>query len=124
MKVIYISGKYRDKRGTYYVEQNIFSAKEYALFVWKNGAVALCPHLNTAFFDGAYGIQDRRWIEGDIELVNRCDAVWCIPGWSESIGAKAERDAAVMAGIPVLYNEREVLAFIQDGAEGLSKMRE
>lgn len=47
------------------------------------------------------------WREQDLEILKRCDAVAVLklPGWQESIGVRAEIDAAIMNGIPVLYVE-------------------
>ena len=112
MKVIYIAGHYRDERGEYYVRTNIRIAENAALYVWFNGGVALCPHKNTAGFGGAYGIYDKTWLDGDLELLTRCDAIWALDGWDTSAGATAEVEFAKAHGIKVLYNELEVLVML------------
>lgn len=112
MKVVYISGRYRDPRGAFYIRANIREAERAALFVWKYGGVALCPHLNTALFDGAFGIPDDTWLKGDFELVRRCDAVWALPGWESSVGASAEVKLANEIGLPVLYDQADVLKYL------------
>ncbi len=58
-----------------------------AVFVWQHGAAALCPHKNTALFGGVPGCPDQVWLEGDCEMLLRCDAVFAIPGWRDSSGA-------------------------------------
>jgi len=68
MKVLYICGPYRGRRLV-----NIVRARSAALFVWRCGGVALCPHLNTAFFDGK--MPDQVWLDGDLELLSRSDAI-------------------------------------------------
>ena len=114
MKVIYVAGKYRDERGEYWVRQNILMAEEYALLVWKCGGVALCPHKNTSGFGGAITARgDDVWLEGDLELISRCDAVWAIPDWENSSGAVKEVEFAKARNIPVLYHLTEVHKFIQ-----------
>ena len=112
MKVIYISGRYRDERGEFYVRMNIREAEQAALFVWKNGGVALCPHKNTAGFGGAYMIPDEIWLEGDIELLRRCDALWATDNHIASKGALEEIEFANNSGIPVLYSQADVLNFL------------
>lgn len=112
MKVIYISGHYRDKRGAYYILENILSARRAALEVWKIGGVALCPHLNTAFFDGAFDISDTVWLDGDLELISRCDAVLLLSDWENSLGAVIEKEKAEDLGIPVFTTMRQVKNFI------------
>jgi len=112
MKVIYIAGRYRDKRGEYYVRCNIREAERAALFVWMSGGAALCPHKNTAGLGGAYGIADNVWLEGDMELLKRCDAVWMLPGWESSEGAEREFSFAFNNNIPRLYDQHDVLLFL------------
>lgn len=113
MKVIYIAGKYNDPRGAYWIKENIRDAELCALFVWELGGVALCPHKNTALFDGALNEPDPSvWIEGDLELLRRCDAIWLIPGWMDSKGANVEREFAEKMGLPVLYSHNDVREYL------------
>jgi hypothetical protein len=99
-KVIYIIGPFR---GASYWDQvqNIRRAEEAALRVWQMGGVALCPHLNTANFQGA--LPDSVWLEGDLEFVRRSDAVLCISGWQKSEGSIKEVAEAEKSHLPVLY---------------------
>jgi hypothetical protein len=112
VKLIYIAGRYRDPRGEFYVLTNILEARRAALFVWLNGGAALCPHSNTAFFGGAFGIQDATWLEGDLEMLRRCDAVWALPGWEGSAGARGEVEEAGRVGVRVLYSQADVVEFL------------
>jgi hypothetical protein len=66
------------------------------------GDVAVCPHLNTANFQGA--LPDQVWLDGDLVLMKKCDAVLLIPGWHRSVGAREEVKVAVEEGIPVCYS--------------------
>jgi len=113
MKVIYIAGHYRDPRGEFYVRCNIREAERAALMVWLWGGAALCPHKNTAGFGGAHGIADETWLKGDLELLERCDAVWALPGWDTSIGATGEVNHAKSLNIPVFTAENEVYDFLK-----------
>lgn len=103
MKVIYIAGSYRDKRGEWFVRQNIRKAEEYALAIWKLGAVALCPHKNTAGFGGAIDSDENVWLVGDLELISRCDALLIVPGWEDSEGTKVEIEFAREHGMPIFF---------------------
>lgn len=98
MKVVYVAGKFRSK-SFWGVVQNVRQAELVALEVWRAGAAALCPHTNTANFDGA--ADDMLWLEGDKEMLRRCDAVVLVPNWTDSAGAKAEVELAVSIGLPV-----------------------
>lgn len=109
MKVIYVAGPFRGPN-SWEIEQNIRRAETLALEVWRAGAAALCPHTNTRFFKGA--ADDRVWLDGDLELLARCDAILMTPDWERSSGARAERDFAIERGLPVLYDLETAKDFI------------
>ena len=109
MKVIYISGKFRGA-DSWAMEQNIRRAEELALEVWRLGAVALCPHLNTRFYQGA--LPDQVWLDGDLELVNRCDAMLMVDNWKESQGAQLEHSYALKIKQPVFYDLQELYGWL------------
>jgi hypothetical protein len=113
--VIYIAGPFRSKKpGDHWEQtQNIRRAEALALEVWKAGHVALCPHLNTANFQGA--LPDDVWLDGDLELLRRCDAVLLVAGYQESAGTHREIREAVDAGIPVYegYALKLLLAYLE-----------
>ncbi len=100
MKVVYIAGPFRGPNA-WEIEENIRRAERLALEVWRIGAAALCPHTNTRFFQGA--ADDAVWLDGDLELLKRCDAVLMTLDWNRSTGATAERRWAQTCGIPVFY---------------------
>ena len=115
-KVIYVAGPYRDPRGEWHVRENIRSAEKVAMEIWQRGGVALCPHKNTAFFGGLPGTDDDTWLQGDLELLRRCDALMVAPKWRASSGALAEVTFARQHKILVLYNYQELWDFL--GFEG------
>ncbi len=88
MKLVYVAGPYLDPRGTRFVEENIRAAEAVALELWKMGAAVICPHANTRHFDGA--APDSVWLEGDLEILRRCDALVAVPNWERSTGTLAE----------------------------------
>jgi nucleoside 2-deoxyribosyltransferase len=98
MKVVYVAGPYRG-RSAWEIEQNIRKAEELALEVWRSGAAAICPHANTRYFQGA--APDAVWLDGDLEILARCDAVILVDGWGMSEGTTAEIRFAKETGIPV-----------------------
>src|SRR4051794_53627 len=99
MKLIYLAGPYRAP-SLWALVQNIQRAEALALQVWREGAACICPHKNTALFDGA--APDEVWLQGDLEMLRRCDAVICTEDWRTSAGASAEVEVAKRIGIPVL----------------------
>lgn len=96
LPVIYISGPFRAP-DDYRKKLNRDAAEALAFLVWQVGAVALCPHMNTANFDQA--LPDAVWLAGDIELLRRCDAMVLTPNWALSEGATAERLWARAKGV-------------------------
>lgn len=112
MLVIYICGPFRAPTDWGRV-QNIRRAEAAALEVWRAGMVALCPHMNTANFDGA--APDGVWLAGDLELLRRCDAVLLVEGWDNSSGARAEIVEAKRWLVPV-FEEIEQLRLWQSRA--------
>ena len=100
MKLVYIAGPYRGA-SEWEVVQNIRRAEALALQVWQSGAACICPHKNTALLGGA--ADDSVWLEGDLEMMKRCDAVLCTDDWRRSNGAIEEVRIATEVGIPIFY---------------------
>jgi hypothetical protein len=93
MQIIYIAGPYRGKskiKVINYIQRqiNIFKARQVAGELWKLGYAVICPHSNSANFDGK--CDDKIFLEGDKEILKRCDLVVLLPDWIESEGTKAE----------------------------------
>lgn len=112
MKVIYVAGAYSDPRGPWYIKQNIDAAEAVALELWRMGAAVICPHKNTAFFDGADGTSRDTWILGDMAILQRCDAIYMMDGWERSEGATDELKMARDIGLPVLMNMDEAKDYL------------
>lgn len=101
MKVIYVSGKFR--ADSYWgIFQNVRHAEGAALRLWKQGYAVVCPHLNTANFQGAIA-NDAIWLQGDLEILSRCDAIYMLKDWERSKGAKRELEVAIENNLEVLY---------------------
>lgn len=94
--IVYIAGPYRGD-----VQKNIASARKVAKEVWESGNVALCPHLNTAHFELDCSCCDQIYINGDLDLLARCDAIVMCPGWEQSKGSLGEHAYASERGIPI-----------------------
>lgn len=109
MRVVYVAGPFRGPNA-WEIEQNIRRAETLALEVWKLGAAALCPHTNTRFFQGA--ADDSVWLDGDLELLRRCDAVLLTPDWKRSTGARAEAVWARECGLQVFHSINELQAWL------------
>lgn len=104
MKLAYIAGPYRSDtiRGTV---ENIRRAEAVAIKYWKKGYAVICPHMNTALFDGL--LPDGVWLEGDIEILKRCDVIILMRGWSQSKGAQLEYDIAKKNDLEVIEDSKQ-----------------
>ncbi len=104
---VYIAHKIRDPRGAYYVEQHIREAEAIALELWKLGEQVgvpigvVCPGANTRAMDGF--VKDFTFLDGDLGIVAKSDAVVMAPGWVDSEGAKEEHRFALENKIPIFY---------------------
>jgi len=102
MKVAYIAGPYRSEtiQG---IAENIRKAERIAIKYWKGGYAVICPHKNTALFDGE--CPDNVWLEGDIEIMKRCDVVIMTPDWRQSEGARQEHEIAMSLEKEIIYEQ-------------------
>ena len=100
MKVAYIVGPYRSKT-VHGIVENIRRAEAIAIKYWQFGYAVICPHKNTALFDGL--APDHVWLDGDIEILKRCDVIVMTPGWENSSGSKAELEIAKQLGKEIIY---------------------
>lgn len=98
MKVAYIAGPFRSKT-PWGVELNIRMAEMVAASYWRKGFAVITPHANSRFFTGI--VPDETFLEGDLEILKRCDLLVLAPGWEQSEGAKAERELALALRIPI-----------------------
>ena len=105
MRVIYVAGPFRGPN-SWEMELNIRRAETLALEVWRAGFAVVCPHTNTRFYQGA--APDAVWLEGDLEILLRCDGVIVTPDWERSSGAREEVRVAHENNIPVYANIEEL----------------
>ena len=105
MRLVYVAGPYRAPT-EWQLVQNIRKAEALALDVWRLGLACICPHKNTALLGGA--APDSLWLEGDLEMMRRCDAVICTDDWQRSEGARNEVAEAKRLAIPVFFSIDEL----------------
>jgi hypothetical protein len=103
MLVVYIAGPFRGANG-WEIEENVRRAERLSLKVWAAGAVALCPHNNTRFFQGT--LPDSVFIEGTKEMLRRSDVVLFTWNWKLSEGARDEYVDAVALKKRVFYSDK------------------
>lgn len=101
MPLAYVSGPYRHKKGTAYVEMNIRKAEATAQALWQMGFSVICPHTNTRHFDGL--CEPEVWLAGDLVMVEKADCLVMVGGWQYSSGATLEWEHGLAKGKKVFY---------------------
>lgn len=112
MKLIYVAGPYRAETEAG-VHANIQAAEGFAIAILKMGAMPVCPHKNSAYLGGV--VEDEVILKGDLELMQRCDAVFMMPSWRESSGATQEHDIARELGITRLFTLVDLQNWLEMG---------
>jgi hypothetical protein len=106
---MYIAGPYRASTVAG-IRQNIENARAVAEYwVKQDGWYPVTPHLNTAFMDGI--VDDGKFLDGALNLLEKCDAICLVKGWEKSAGTLAEVEKAKMLNIPVfrtIPNKQEI----------------
>lgn len=83
------------------VEHNISVAAWWGVRLARSGAFPVVPHSNTSHpgYERAQGYEF--WIAGTARLLCSCDAVFLLPEWRNSSGARGEEALAREFGLPV-----------------------
>jgi hypothetical protein len=102
LKLAFISGPYRADTVVGIVE-NIRRAEAVAKKYWLLGYVVICPHMNTALFDGL--LPDEAWLMGALEILVRCNTIVMMEGWEDSSGAKEELRYAKKWDKEIIYEK-------------------
>lgn len=61
----------------------------------------ICPHANSAHMEDEIDLPNEAFLQGDLEILARCDAIVMTPDWAKSHGAIEEKAFAEARGIPV-----------------------
>ena len=107
--LIYVSGKYTDQTQER-TRGNVLVARMIAQRLIDKGAYIFCPHTHS---HGFHGLTHSDWLEMDCHILSVCDAIYMIPNWKESAGAKEEYHEALANNIPVLFNMDEASQWIE-----------
>lgn len=117
-RVVYVAGPIRAP-SAWQREQNIRRAEAAALEVWRMGAAPICVHAAGRFYDEEEARRDG-WLEADLELVRRADAVLLVDGWDVSEGAQGEKREAERLGLPAFYSLAGLRRWIESKKEAKS----
>jgi len=103
--LIYIAGPYTADTPEK-IHQNITNALDMAAKVWQAGHVAIFPHGNTYHFEQRdIGLTNEDYINGDLDILRRCDAILMLEGWQTSKGAVKEHYKACQLNMPIYFGK-------------------
>jgi len=102
METLFIAGAYRSSDSSE-IERNIRLAEQHSIELWNRGYKVFCPHLNTQHFEVKAEAEEKEYRDFDIRMLQCCDAVFALPNWQDSEGAKAEIEEAKRLGKPIFY---------------------
>ena len=95
MRKIYISGKIT---GIEEEAKNLFKNAEEILT--SQGFIVFNP-MELVPYNPSYEWSD--YMKDDIKILTECDAIYMLDNWTESKGAKIERQLAIDLGLNVIY---------------------
>ena len=98
-KLVFVAGPYFGPND-HVIRMNIEAARQVGRFCLLKGWFPFIPHSNTAMFQHL-GIPEQTYLDGDLLILERMDAVVLCPGWETSKGTAGEIERAVQKGIPV-----------------------
>jgi len=94
--ITYLAGPYRGN-----INHNTYIAHKAAMWLWSQGFVVFCPHLNSGGME--VKVEESKLMEGAIRILLKCDRMAVLPGWRESVGTLAEMQVAREHGISIHY---------------------
>ena len=108
IKLVYVAGPYTGKTK---LERNINieRARFVGMALWKVGFAVITPHLNSIYMDDYEDLPPEVYYEGDLVILERCDAIFMLKGWEDSKGSVIEHTFAKENKIPIFYNMEEIL---------------
>ena len=92
MQLLYIAAPYRAST-TAQIHNNIHEASLMAQFYWLQGFAVICPHTNSAHFDGL--ISDKQFLAATTLMLSACSHIALHPRWSFSTGCLEEYEYAM-----------------------------
>lgn len=101
--MIYVAGPYTGD-----VVANIQRAEEVSITLIRNGWHVITPHKNTAGYEqyeNGTTITKSTWLEMDLNILERCDAMYVMDDYRASPGTMGEIGFAIEQCIPVYFEE-------------------
>lgn len=107
LELIYIAGPYSAETPEL-IRKNVETAKVAGQEILRRGHACICPHSMTHDWDIGTGLPYEVFLETDLEILRRCDAILMLPGWSKSRGSVAEFQEAGCLGLKRYLSIEEI----------------
>ena len=112
IKLVYVAGPIKAATKAEH-DANVARGREAGVEIWKMGAVAIVPHLNTMDMDHD-GVPAADIYLGDLEVLKRCDAMFLLADrWYDSQGCNYEVAWAHHRGIQVCEDMDDLRAWLR-----------
>jgi hypothetical protein len=111
MKLIYVCGPISAKT-TEERAANVERGRVAGTAVWRLGAVALVPHLNSLGMYEQERIPAADIYLGDLVILERCDAMLRLEGWEASYGCGLETAWSQFKQIPIFDSLNELKVWL------------
>ena len=107
---VYVAGRFTAP-SRWEEEKNVREAESVGYRVASVGAYPVIPHSSTRHY--FIGVRPPEfWYEATMAEMRTCDAVVMVPGWTQSVGAVAEKSEAERLGIPVFIHVRDLVTWL------------
>jgi len=103
-RIIFVSGPYRNASEEK-KRENIWHALRVSVRLWELGFFVICPHLNIANFEFYTDLDESIWLEGNLEMLSRCDCVFMLKGFETSAGSLKEYELAQRLGKDIYFED-------------------
>jgi hypothetical protein len=110
IRLVYIAGPYRGS--DIQIRANVTNAEMIAEVIIANAPnlLPIVPHSIGRRYEHIRPDHDF-WLPATLALMERCDAVYLLPGWERSEGTMAERARAMEMGLPVFVDPDALFAW-------------
>lgn len=101
-KLLYVAGAYSGN-----TTENIKKAEEVSINLIRNGFHVVTPHKNTSGYEKYEDetITYKTWINMDLDILSRCDAIYVMQNSHNSNGTKKEIEHAKKLNMPIIYEK-------------------
>ena len=107
--VIYLAGPYNGD-----VEGNIQRAEKVSIELIKKGYSVITPHKNTAHYEKYENenLNINTWMEMDFNIIKKCDVIFVMENWEDSVGVKQELHFAKSHDVPIIFLSETIMRLL------------